>query len=307
MPPVADRRPLIGIVGSGIAGLRAANAILKREVDARIVVFGDEAHRTYNRPGLTKRRYPPSDALDVTIAEDVKVRGADHDALTWRLGTRVEAADLRERMLRLSTGEIFAYDALVITSGVRPRISVRGDGECALHTHRTLRGLGDARYIHHRLQTGEKVTIAGAGFVACELASLAKEYGCDVLMLEALRRGPFESILGERVSTALGHWLVQHGITFLTGDSAKELLCDAELSDPRPPADRSLFIEAIGSVPNVEWLRGNGLDLTDGVRVDATRTRGWPGNSPAWNSGRTRSTPAISRAGLWRRPSGTVR
>ncbi|MFJ4948494.1 NAD(P)/FAD-dependent oxidoreductase [Streptomyces sp. NPDC088760] len=267
-PPVADRRPLIGIVGSGIAGLRAANAILKCKVDARIVVFGDETHRTYNRPGLTKKRYPLSDALEMAIAEDVKVNGVENDALTWRLGTRVETADLRDRVLHLSTGETFEYDGLVIAAGVRPRTSVWGNGECELHTHRTLRGLGDARYIHHRLQASEKVTIVGAGFVACELASLAKEYGCEVLMLEALRRGPFESILGERVSMALGRWLVQHGITFLTGDSARELLCDVKPSDPEPPSDRSLFIEAIGSVPNVEWLHGNGLDLSDGVRVD---------------------------------------
>ena len=268
MPPVADRRPLIGIVGSGIAGLRAANAILKCKVDARIVVFGDETHRTYNRPGLTKKRYPLSDALEMTIAADVKVNGAENDALTWRLGTRVETADLRDGILHLSTGETFEYDGLVIAAGVRPRTSVRGNGECELHTHRTLRGLGDARYIHHRLQASEKVTIVGAGFVACELASLAKEYGCEVLMLEALRRGPFESILGERVSMALGHWLVQHGITFLTGDSARELLCDVKPPNPETPSDRPLFIEAIGSVPNVEWLHGNGLDLSDGVRVD---------------------------------------
>ncbi|MGW3360716.1 NAD(P)/FAD-dependent oxidoreductase [Streptomyces bungoensis] len=267
-PPAADRRPLIGVVGSGIAGLRAANAILKCEVDARIVVFGDEDHRTYNRPGLTKKRYPLSPALDETIAEDVKVSGVDNDALTWRLGTRVGTADLRDRVLHLDTGETFEYDGLVIAAGVRPRTSVWGSGECGLHTHRTLRGLGDARYIHHRLQASDKVTIVGAGFVACELASLAKDYGCEVLMLEALRRGPFESILGGRVSTALGRWLVQNGITFLTGDSARKLLCDVKPSNSEPPSDRSLFIEAIGSIPNVEWLHGNGLDLSDGVRVD---------------------------------------
>ncbi|GGW10356.1 pyridine nucleotide-disulfide oxidoreductase [Streptomyces capoamus] len=279
MPPVADRRPHIAVVGSGIAGLRAADALLKREVDARIVVFGDEPHRTYNRPGLTKKRYPLSDALESTIAEDVRVKGAENDAVTWRLGTGVRSADLSGRTLRLSTGETFEYDALVIAAGVRPRTAFGDGGECALHTHRTLRGLGDARYVHQRLQASEKVTITGAGFVACELASLAKEYGCEVLMLEALRRGPFESLLGERLATALGRRLVQHGITFLTGDSARELLCAAEPSHAEPPpdrslsdqslSDRSLFIEAIGSVPNVEWLDGNGLDLSDGVRVDA--------------------------------------
>ncbi|MCF1595949.1 NAD(P)/FAD-dependent oxidoreductase [Streptomyces muensis] len=261
--------PCIGIVGAGIAGLRAANALLKCKVDARIVIFGDETHRTYNRPGLTKKRYPSSDAPGTTIAEDLKVNGVENKALTWRLDTRVETADLREKVLRLSTGETFAYDALVIASGVRPRTSVEGDNECEFHAHRTLRGLDDAQHIHSELQTSKKVTIAGAGFVACELASLAKEYGCEVVMLETRRHGPFESILGRRIAMALGRWITQNGVTFLTGDSAKELLCDPGASNLESSSDRPLFIEAIGSVPNVEWLRGNGLDLSDGVRVDA--------------------------------------
>ncbi|MFE6623923.1 NAD(P)/FAD-dependent oxidoreductase [Streptomyces sp. NPDC057740] len=261
--------PLIGIVGSGIAGLRAAKALLRCKVDARIVIFGDEVHRTYNRPGLTKRRYPLSDTPEMAIAEDLKVNGVEHKALTWRLDTRVESADLRNKVLGLSTGESFAYDALVIAAGVRPRTSVEGTNECTFHTHRTLRSLDDAQHIHNELQTSKKITIAGAGFVACELASLAKEYGCEVVMLEAMRNGPFENILGKRIAIALRRWITQNGVTFLTGDSAKELLCRrSDASNLEFSSNRSLFIEAIGSVPNVEWLQGNGLDLSDGVRVD---------------------------------------
>lgn len=223
-------------------------------------MFGDEAHRTYNRPGLTKKRYP-------SVAEDLRVKGAENDALAWRLDTRVETADLRNKVLRLSTGETFAYDSLVIASGVRPRTSAEGDRECAVHTHTTLRGLDDAQYVHHELQAGKKVTIVGAGFVACELASLAKEYGCEVVMLETLRNGPFEGVLGERIATALADWVTRNGVTFLTGDSARQALCGGVTEVPEG-TDRSLLVEAIGSVPNVEWLKGNDLDLSDGVRVD---------------------------------------
>jgi 3-phenylpropionate/trans-cinnamate dioxygenase ferredoxin reductase subunit len=269
--------PRIGIVGSGIAGLRAAQSVLTCETGARITVFGDEAHRTYNRPGLTKKRYPPSADLRAAITEDLRVKGAETSALDWHLGTRVEAANLRGRVLHLSTGGTFAYDGLVVASGVRPRTAARDDEECASHAHRTLRGLDDAHSIHQELHRREVVTIAGAGFVACELASLAKEYGCDVVMLEAMRHGPFENILGEDVARALGRWVTANGVTLLTGEAAKELLCDRSgrrsggghsASPPGAASERPLFIEAIGSVPNVEWLDGNGLDLSDGVRVD---------------------------------------
>ncbi|MEU8894181.1 NAD(P)/FAD-dependent oxidoreductase [Streptomyces sp. NPDC048442] len=253
-------KPIIGIVGSGIAGLRAASAILKCMAGARIFIFGDENHRTYNRPGLTKKRYPESKSSDFAILEDLLVTGVENDALNWRLGTRVETSDLREKVLRLSTGETFAYDRLVIATGVRPRTST-ANRACECRTHKTLRDLDDARSIHRDLQENKRVTIVGAGFIACELASLAKEYACDVTMLETLRQGPFEGVLGERISTILARWLVRNGVTFLTGNAAREKLRDH-------PANQSLFIEATGSVPNVEWLYGNGLDLSDGVRVD---------------------------------------
>lgn len=279
--------PRIGIVGSGIAGLRAAQTVLTCESGARITVFGDEAHRTYNRPGLTKKRYSPSADLKTAITEDLRVRGAETGALDWNLGTRVEAADLRGRVLRLSTGGTFAYDGLVVASGVRPRTAAGDGGECASHAHRTLRGLDDAHVIHQELQRRDMVTIAGAGFVACEMATLAKEYGCDVVMLEAMGRGPFEKILGEDVARALGGWVTANGVTLLTGEAAKELLCErwARPSGGGHPAsplgaasERPLFIEAIGSVPNVEWLDGNGLDLSDGVQVDEyMRVPGWEG------------------------------
>ncbi|GGS81645.1 NAD(P)/FAD-dependent oxidoreductase [Streptomyces badius] len=277
---MTGRESRIGIVGSGIAGLRAADALLKCRVDARIDIFGDEAHRTYNRPGLTKKTYPLPDSPGPSLAEDLRIDAAENKALTWRLGTRVDTADLREKVLHLSTGETFAYDALVIAAGVRPRTSPERTDACAVHAHRTLRGLDDAQHIHDGLRAGKRVTIVGSGFVACELASLAVEYGCEVVMLETLRHGPFEGILGEDIAIALRNWITQNGVKFLTGDPAAKLLCDRtaippggadgpEAQHPNPSAGRSLFIEAIGSVPNVEWLQGNGLDLSDGVRVDA--------------------------------------
>lgn len=286
---MTNAEPVVGIVGSGIAGLRAANALLACQVDAKIVLFGDEAHPTYNRPGLTKNRYPASGDLASLITRDLQIAGAENGAFTRRLGTSVKKADLRGKVLHLGTGETVAYDRLVIASGVRPRTLFEGGAECGSHVHRTLRSLDDARSIHRELQQRRDVTIAGAGFVACELASLAREYGCHIVMLESVRNGPFESILGSDIARALGRWVRQNGVEFLTGAAAADHLCDAanpisentgapKTSHAVPPSGRPLFIEAIGSVPNAEWLHGNRLDLSDGVRVDMLmRVAGYDG------------------------------
>ena len=43
----------IHIVGASLAGIRAAEALRRREFDGRIVLIGDEPHRPYDRPPLS--------------------------------------------------------------------------------------------------------------------------------------------------------------------------------------------------------------------------------------------------------------
>ncbi len=45
----------IHIVGASLAGIRAAEALRRREFDGRIVLIGDEPHRPYDRPPLSKQ------------------------------------------------------------------------------------------------------------------------------------------------------------------------------------------------------------------------------------------------------------
>jgi len=54
--------------------------------------------------------------------------------------------------------------------------------------------------------------------------------------------------------------------------------------------DADLVIESVGSVPNTEWLGGNGLDLTDGVACDG-RLRVLAGGP---SSPRAGGTPALA-------------
>ena len=48
-------RQSIHIVGASLAGIRAAEALRRREFDGRIVLIGDEPHHPYDRPPLSKQ------------------------------------------------------------------------------------------------------------------------------------------------------------------------------------------------------------------------------------------------------------
>lgn len=274
---MADDSRIIGIVGSGIAALRAANAVIDTGVRAQISIFGEESYRPYRRPGLTKERLPPSANSARAMMQNLQVRGSDRAALRWHLGTRVNSANLDARILRLSNGDTFEYHRLVVATGVRPR-RLTQPTTCRSGTRRTLRSLDDAQFVHNHMREQRPISINGAGFLGCELASLAHSYGCPAVTLISHQNGPFHRALGADVSGALRGWVVENGVAFQTSDGSAEHLRGhalgittrdhAEELQSRPSLDEHLYVDAIGSTPNVEWLQGNGLDLTNGLPVD---------------------------------------
>jgi NADPH-dependent 2,4-dienoyl-CoA reductase/sulfur reductase-like enzyme len=140
------------------------------------------------------------------------------------------------------------------------------------------------------------VVVVGGGFVGCEVACTALSLGCDVTVVEPIGP-PMLRVLGEQVARAIQRAHERAGMSFVIGQGvvgyagedrvtgvvladgtdagAARVPASAALTSAGPalagavlPAD--LVVEAIGSVPNTEWLDGNGLDLTDGVLCDNT-------------------------------------
>jgi 3-phenylpropionate/trans-cinnamate dioxygenase ferredoxin reductase subunit len=122
--------PLV-IVGASLAGLRAAQAARAAGWDEEIVIVGDEAHKPYTRPPLSK-------GLLTDPAQGV----ADHlfpaePEATWRLSQSATRLEPAAKRLTLSTGEQLAYERLVIATGCQSRTwTGPGSDLSGLHTIR---------------------------------------------------------------------------------------------------------------------------------------------------------------------------
>lgn len=83
--------------------------------------------------------------------------------------------------------------------------------------------------------------------------------------------------LGARLGAELRRRHEGRGVRFLLGRTVARFTgTGLELSDGTQVA-AEVVVEAVGSVPCVEWLDGNGLDLSDGVLCDgALRVEGRP-------------------------------
>lgn len=261
----------IVIAGAAMGGLRAAERLRAGGFTGEIVAIGDEPHLPYNRPPLSK------EALATGIdhaAVAFRLRPAVAD-VTWRLGTRITGADLAAGTVRLADGTELAYDGLVVATGVRPRRLPVPGPVAGRHVVRTLE---DAAALRAALAPGRAVLVVGAGFIGCEVAATARTLGCEVTVV-APEAVPMQRPLGMELGAALRRRHEAHGVRFLLGRGVRRFLGEetatgAELSDGTV-VEAQVVVEAVGSVPNTEWLAGNGLDLSDGVRCDnAMRVEG---------------------------------
>ena len=241
------------VVGAGLGGLRAAESLRGQGID--VTVIGDEAHLPYNRPPLSKEAL--KGGIDV---EGLHFR-RKHDDIDWRLGAPATGCSLAKREVYVDDAP-YAFDGLVIASGIRPRhLPVPGPQPPVLRT------ADDAVHLRERLTPGTRLLVIGAGFIGCEVAATATQLGCEVTVT-AYDAEPMLRPLGQELGAAMKAHHEAHGVIFRLGVGVAEFHEDGATLADGTRLDADLVIEAVGSVPNVEWLNGNDLDLSDGVLTD---------------------------------------
>ncbi|MFF0751598.1 NAD(P)/FAD-dependent oxidoreductase [Streptomyces sp. NPDC004267] len=255
----------VAVVGASLAGLSAARALRKQGYDGRLVLIGDEAHRPYDRPPLSKEflagRIGEADLALETDGEDL---GAE-----WLLGVRATGLDRADRSVRLSDGRGVRADGIVIATGAAARILPGSEGLAGVHTLRTL---DDARALRDELARGGRLVVIGGGFIGAEVASTACALGLDVTVIEAAPT-PLAGPLGEAMGGVVSALHADHGVRLLCGVGVKglsgERRVDAVLLEDGRSVPADTVVVGVGARPCVEWLEGSGVALDNGVTCAA--------------------------------------
>ncbi|MGW7756563.1 NAD(P)/FAD-dependent oxidoreductase [Streptomyces violaceusniger] len=261
----------VTVVGASLAGLHAARGLRSLGYDGRLVVVGEERHRPYDRPPLSKEFLTgdgdPGEGPGRLALTDPEEE-AELDA-EWLLGVRAEALDTAAGEIRLAGGRALRTDGVVIATGATPRTLPlpRLDG---VHTLRTL---DDATRLRAALRAdAARVVVIGAGFIGAEVASSCAALGLDVTVVEAAPL-PLVPQLGEEMARVCAGLHARGGATLLCGTGVEGWrgsgrVTGVELTDERVlPAD--VVVVGVGVRPVTGWLEGSGLALDDGVRCDS--------------------------------------
>ncbi|MFF2464328.1 NAD(P)/FAD-dependent oxidoreductase [Streptomyces mirabilis] len=255
----------VAVVGASLAGLSAARSLRKQGYDGRLVVIGDELHRPYDRPPLSK------EFLAGTLGEaDLSLETDDEDLRAeWLLGARAAGLDRTERAVRLADGREVRADGIVIATGAVARTLPGSEGLAGVHTLRTL---DDARALRDELAGGGRLVVIGGGFIGAEVASTAYALGLDVTVVEAAPT-PLAGPLGARMGDVVSALHVDHGVRLLCGVGVKglsgERRVDAVLLEDGRSIPGDIVVVGVGARPCVEWLEGSGVELDNGVKCGA--------------------------------------
>ncbi|MDI9900295.1 FAD-dependent oxidoreductase [Rhodococcus sp. IEGM 1409] len=257
------------IVGGGLAGAKIAEALRDRDFDGEITVLSEEDHLPYERPPLSKEFFAGKKTLpEFTVHDGEWFR--DH-RIDLRPGTTATAIDTAAHTVSLPDGSTISYDKLALATGSRSRrLDIPGSDAEGIHYVRTV---DQAAALLHTLAADKKLVVIGAGWIGLEIAASARGFGVAVTVLEHADL-PLESTLGPEMGEVFATLHRQNGVDLRTGTDVKAIALDGDratgvtLEDGTViPADAVLI--AVGALPNIELASEAGIDVDNGVLVDA--------------------------------------
>lgn len=258
----------IVIIGGGLAGGTAAEALYTQGFDGEIVVVAAEAHAPYQRPPLSKGYLRGSEELDAVVLHPANWYA--ERGIELRSGVAATRLNPAAHTVDLDDGTSLAYDAVLLATGASPRrLPLAGHD---LPGVRQLRTLDDANALAAQLRAGgRRLVIIGSGWIGMEVAATARELGNEVTIL-ARDAVPLAAALGPGLGEVFRTLHEEHGVDVrtsagverITGDErADGVVVDGEIV----PAD--LVLIGVGAVPNTALAEAAGLELGDGILVDA--------------------------------------
>jgi 3-phenylpropionate/trans-cinnamate dioxygenase ferredoxin reductase subunit len=267
---VKDSKTFV-IVGGGLGGAKAAEALREKGFDGKVVLLADEEYLPYERPPLSKEFLAGKKSLsDFTVHDSEWYRD---NKIDLRVSTEALAIDRKAHTVALADDTDLRYDKLLLATGSRARwLSIPGADSTGVHH---LRKFGDAENLNTALKDGSSLAIIGAGWIGLEVAASARERGVDVTVVETAK-APLIGAVGEEVGDVFAQLHRDHGVDLRLETEVKEITVEdgkatgLKLGDGSTiTADRVLI--AVGAQPNIELAEEAGLSTGDGgVLVDAS-------------------------------------
>jgi len=249
------------IIGSGVAGMAAIEAIRSRDKIGEIIMLGDDPHGFYSRPGLAY--FLTGELHDKALFPRAK---DDYQRLNFKYHkARVTKILPAEKSIELD-GKRLTYDKLLLAVGALALpLTVPGAN---LEGVVKLDHLEDARKILKFAKRGKTAVVVGGGITALELAEGLLANGVKV---HYLLRGDryWGNVLEEYESRIVEQRVQEEGITLHFHTELAEILGKGRVNGIRLKDGSTMRCDmvayAVGIQPRAELARDAGLTVERGI------------------------------------------
>ncbi|MEZ5453732.1 MAG: FAD-dependent oxidoreductase [Thiothrix sp.] len=253
------------IIGTGPAGVIAAETLRKRQPDACITLVGSEPEPPYSRMAI------PYHLIGKVAESGTYLRpGSSHfiDRDIALVGLRATAIDANAKAVMLEDGDSLPFDKLLLATGSHPtRPPIPGMDLPGVVNCWTL---ADARRIIAGANAGDDVVLMGAGFIGCIILEALALRGVNLTVVEMENR-MVPRMMDDQSGGLLKQWCESKGVTVLTSTRVLSVSEDSDKLavelDGRDPLTVNLVICATGVRPNTELASGL-LDVNHGILVN---------------------------------------
>ncbi len=258
----------IVVVGAGQAGSSLVARLRKQGFEGKIALIGAEPVPPYQRPPLSKAYLLGDMALERLYLRPE--RYYSENGIDLHLSESVVSIDRANKTVQLTDSEV-SYDHLALTTGSIPRqlpASIGGDLP-GVHVVRTL---ADVDAMEPGFREGAHALIVGGGYIGLEAAAVACKRGMKVTLIEMGER-ILQRVAAPETSGFFRDLHTKHGVDIRESTGLQRLIGEervtgAVLGDgTEVPVD--LVIVGIGIAPATELAEAAGLELENGIKVDA--------------------------------------
>jgi ferredoxin-nitrate reductase len=262
------------IVGAGAAAFRFVQNYRENNELDEIHVFSKEPNLFYNRVLL-----PEYVTEELTWEQLLKIKNVELNKLNIHLHpeTLISKIDKASKIVTDSNGDTHTFDKLILATGSRAFIPK--DVQIDLPGRFTMRNKSDAdRFKSYLDATGlppeeQHVVIVGGGLLGLELAAAMKHKNAKITIIQRASRLMERQL--DRVSSKLLALDVQErGIQIYFDNEVSTVFDDEDTGELNITLKSGKFITAnaivyaIGTIPNIEMARANGISCSRGVKVN---------------------------------------
>ncbi|RKR74558.1 NAD(P)/FAD-dependent oxidoreductase [Frondihabitans australicus] len=252
------------IVGGGMVADAAARGIRERDASGSILILSDDVDEPYTRPALSKKLWTDPDFAWA----DNDLHTAAETGAEIRLSTHVDRIDRAARTITTGTGETVGYGRLLLATGGRPKTLDLPDDDGVIY----FRTASDYRHLRDLAGSGRHVAVVGGGYIGSEIAAALAQNDTRVTIVfpdDDLGGSTFPADVDERFESRFR----DHGVSFLAGRRLASAAASGDgftlTLDDGSTLDADGVVIGLGIEPNTDLASGAGLQVDDGIVVDA--------------------------------------